>query len=80
MWSVSGFMAERMFKVCVLPTLEYGIAVWGMIDFNSSIWKDVEKFLRMAARTILRVPVRTPQAAVLGDLGWRMFYTRAIHQ
>jgi hypothetical protein len=29
---------------------------------------------------ILGVPARTPNAAVLGDLGWRVFSTRAAYQ
>jgi hypothetical protein len=73
-------MAERLFRVCVLPALEYGIGLWGVGNFNSSGWREVEAFWRMAARTILGVPMRTPTAAVLGDLGWRMLYTRAIFQ
>jgi hypothetical protein len=79
-WLLNGYMAERLFKVCVLPVLEYGINIWGVTNFSSSVWKEVEQFWRMAARAILRVPMRTPTAAVLGDLGWRMLYTRAVYQ
>ena len=38
----------------------------------------VERFWRGAERSILGVPVHTPTAAVLGDLGWRPCWTRAV--
>jgi len=40
----------------------------------------VERFWRLCARIILGVPIRTPVAACLGDLGWRPFWTRAAWQ
>ena len=39
-----------------------------------------EVFWRSAARSILGVPLRTPVAAMFGDLGWRPFVVRAAHQ
>ena len=79
-WMLNGRMAERLFKICVLPALEYGIGLWGVVGSGLAVWEEVEKFWRMAARTILQVPIRTPTAAVLGDLGWRVLYTRAVFQ
>ena len=40
----------------------------------------METFWRMAARFIIGVPVRAPNEAVLGDLGWDPFAVRAAWQ
>ena len=73
-------VATQLFKTCVLPALEYGIGLWGAGNYNSATWASLESFWRMAARTILGVPVRTPNAAVLGDLGWTNFWVRGAWQ
>ena len=76
-WLMDGLVCERLFKTIVLPALEYGLGIWGACMYNSAVWKEVEDFWRYAAKTIVGVPVRTPSAAVFGDLGWYEFATRA---
>ena len=72
--------ASHIFKVCVLPVLEYGIAMWGMQTWvgTRSPWPRVEGFMEQAARRILGVPPHTPLDAMYGDLGWRPLWVRAI--
>ena len=80
-WILNGFVAERLFKSCVLPALEYGVCIWGSGNYyGSTVWQKVERFWRYAARTILGVSSQAPNAAVLGELGWLPFKGRAAVQ
>ena len=55
----------NLWEVLVRPILEYASEVWG-----GGPWEQAEKLQREIARIILKVPVRTANEAVLGDLGW----------
>ena len=79
-WVLTGFVAERFFKSCVMPALEYGVCVWGSGNYASTVWQTVEKFWRFVARTILGVSSQAPNVAVLGELGWFAFKGRAAVQ
>jgi len=79
-WLFDPSTATQLLKTCVIPVLEYGIAMWRPGDYRATEWLKVERFWRLCARVILGVPVRTPVAACLGDLGWRPFWTRAAWQ
>ena len=75
-WSrrCSGFMlrpdtASHLFKLCVLPVLEYGIPIWGLQGWASKPWKDIEAFVTQTARRILGAPRQAPVDALFGDLG-----------
>ena len=63
-----------------MPALEYGVGLWGAGGYTSIAWSKVEVFWKMAARTILKVPLRTPSEAILGDLGWHKFWVRGAWQ
>ena len=85
LWSrrCSSFMlrpdtASHLFKVCVLPVLEYGLPIWGVGDWTCKEWNEVEGFVAKTARWILRVPSNSPMDAVYGDLGWRPVWVRAL--
>jgi len=71
--------ASHIFKVCVLPVLEYGIAMWGMQTWTArgSPWQNAEGFMEQATRRILGVPQHTQMDALYGDLGWRPLWVRA---
>jgi hypothetical protein len=71
--------AAHIFKVCVLPVLEYGIAMWGMQPWAGRAlpWQSVDGFVEEAARRILGVPLHTTKEAIYGDLGWRPMWVRA---
>ena len=73
-------MASQLFRTCIMPALEYGVGIWGAGNFRSAAWLGIEGFWRMAARTILGAPRRTPNEAVLGDLGWTKFSVRGAWQ
>jgi hypothetical protein len=77
LWFLDPLIAVRLFRTCVAPVLEYGIGLWRPGNFTGTGWKEIEKFWRGAARSIVGVPLRTPCAAIMGDLGWRPFWTRA---
>jgi hypothetical protein len=62
------------------PALEYEICVWGAGQYGKGLWDSVEVFWRSAGRSILKLPKRSPNAAVLGDLGWFPFRQRAAYQ
>ena len=79
-WMLNGFAAERLFKTCVMPALEYGVCIWGSGNYDSMVWQKVERFWRYVARAILGVSSRAPNAAVLGELGWFAFKGRAALQ
>ena len=79
-WLFDPMTATRLLKTCVIPVLEYGIAMWRPGGYQAAEWLKVERFWRLCARIILGVPVRTPVAACLGDLGWRPFWTRTAWQ
>ena len=70
--------ASHLFKVCVLPVLEYGLPMWGLGDWTCKQWNEVEGFLAKTARWILRAPPQAPMDAVYGDLGWRPIWVRAL--
>ena len=72
--------AVRQCTTCVMPALEYGVAIWGSGMYESQVWSQVEIFWRSIARCILGVSIRAPNAGVYGDLGWLRFWTRAAHQ
>lgn len=76
-WNLNSKIIEILFKLCVLPAFEYSNNIWGVGDFESNIWKEVEKFWNSIARFIIGVPIRTPICAILGDLGWRPFKFRS---
>ena len=76
-WMFDARIAVRLFRACVMPVLDYAIGVWRPGKFAGREWDQVEQFWRNAARSILGVSVRTPLAAVFGDLGWRPYATRA---
>ena len=73
-------MAVQLYKTCVMPAVEYGVGLWGAGSYNSAAWLRVEAFWRMAARTVLKLPLRTPSEALLGDLGWHKFSVRGAWQ
>lgn len=68
---------SRLFSACVVPVLDYAVGLWRPGKYRGREWEGVEQFWRASARSILGVPVRTPVAAVLGDLGWHNYATRA---
>ena len=70
--------ASHLFKVCVLPVLEYGLPMWGVGDWTCKQWSDLEGFVAQTARWILRAPPQAPMDAVYGDLGWRPVWVRAL--
>jgi hypothetical protein len=72
-------IVERLFKMCVIPVLDYGNCLWGARPFVAAEWKVVEAFWRNAARTIVGVPQRTPTEA-LGVLGWHEYSRRVLYQ
>lgn len=76
-WMLDPRVACNLFMACVLPVIDYGIALWRPGAYRAVDWQMFERLWRGAARSILGVPVRTPTAAVLGDLGWRPLWTRA---
>ena len=86
MWSrrCTSFMmrpdtASYLFKVCVQPVLEYGLPMWGLVDWTCKQWREVEEFVEKTACWILRVhPSNAPRDAVYGDLGWRPVWVRAL--
>ena len=55
----------NLWEVLVRSILEYGSEVWG-----GGPWEEAEKLQREIAKVILKVPIRTANEAVLGDLGW----------
>ena len=69
--------ASHLFKVCVLPVLEYGLPIWGVGDWRCPQWTEVESFVAQTARTILGAPPHAPRDALYGDLGWRPVWVRA---
>ena len=80
-WCMRPEDAVNQFKTCVMPSLEYGVAIWGSGLYESSIWSQIEAFWRSIARCILGVSLRAPNASVYGELGWFLktytFWTRA---
>ena len=79
-WCMKPSMAVQQFKTCVMPALEYGVAIWGSSMYTSHVWSQVEIFWRSVARCILGTSVRTPNASVYGELGWYPFWVRAAYQ
>ena len=55
--------ASHLFKVCVLPVLEYGLPMWGLGDWTCKQWNEVEGFVAKTARWILRAPPNAPMDA-----------------
>ena len=80
-WKFQVPMAILLFKIYVVPTLEYGVGLWGAGDRLCQmrrVWEqEIESFFRQAARFILGVPIRSPTSGVYGDLGLLPFWTRA---
>ena len=60
-----------------MPALEYGVSIWGPGLIHADSLDRVEKFWISNARFILNAPLRTPNAAIQGDLGWMPFSIRA---
>ena len=79
-WMLNTDLTITLFKTGAMPALEYGVGLWGVGCVNTKSWEDVEVFWRSVARYILHAPVRTPSAAIMGDLGWLPFRIRAGHQ
>jgi hypothetical protein len=79
-WLFRPDMVINQFKTCVLPAMEYGVCLWGAGAYQTHAWEQVEIFWRYIARTILGMPLRTPTAAVYGELGWSPFWVRAAWQ
>ena len=73
--------ASNVSNTCVLPVLEYGAGLWGAGAWDrkgdKAAWASLEAFLTEEAKTILSAPLRTPNAAVVGELGWRKLRARA---
>ena len=80
-WKFSPDIALLLFKIYVVPALEYGVGLWGAGDRFCSmkrIWESqLELFFRQAARFILGVPLRTPTVGIYAELGMLPFWTRA---
>ena len=53
-WHFQPYMKLLLFKIYVVPVLEYGVGVWGVGDRwgpMKNIWqRNVESFFRLAAR------------------------------
>ena len=75
-------MAMMLFKIYVVPALEYGVGMWGAGDrFCVKIkrfWEnEIESFFRQAARLVLGVSIRAPTSGVYSELGFLPFWARA---
>ena len=79
-WRFKPRMASKLFMTCVLPAFEYGLPIWGASNYRSHEWQKMERFWRKAARYIAGAPTRTSNEAVLGEIGWTSFWTRAAWQ
>ncbi len=55
------------------------VEVWGWtLGYGGNeVWDDVERFWMNAARYTIHAPVKTPIAAIMGDLGWVPFRIQA---
>lgn len=78
-WKTQPDLTLQLFKTCVMPAMEYGVALWG-VDSVHGAWKSVEQYWTSIARYALSAPAKAPIAALHGDLGWKPFYTRACYQ
>ena len=77
-WLFDARTALRLFHACAMPAvLDYAVGLWRPGKYSGREWDPVEQFWRNSARFIVGVSVRTPLAAVYGDLGWRPYATRA---
>ena len=63
-----------------MPALEYGVGLWGVGCVNNDTWNEIERFWLSVARFVLNAPVRTPIAAIQGDLNWMPYHIRAGYQ
>ena len=78
-WLFKPDVVVNQFMTCILPALEYGVALWGVGKRWGEIgaWKDLESFWYMVARTIINAPLRSPSEGVFGELGWYPYAVRA---
>ena len=60
-------LSSIFIKVC-LPTLLYGAELWHCLTINDI--NKLERFLRLAAKYIQKLPTRTRTDIALGMLGW----------
>ena len=58
-------VADRIWKVLVRPTAEYGAAIWG-----EDRWDVIEKIQRDIGKRILGMEQSTCNEVILGELGW----------
>ena len=76
-WMFPVDVSVNMYRTCVMPALEYGAGVWGPGVLHGDSIDIIEDFWISNARFILNIPLRTPTAAVQGELGWFPFAVRA---
>ena len=78
-WLFKPDVILNQFMTCILPCLEYGVSLWGVgrRRGDCGAWNDIELFWRQAAKHILGMPIRAPDSAVSGELGWFPFWVRA---
>ena len=76
-WMFPVDVSVNMYRTCVMPALEYGAGVWGPGVLHGDSIDRIEDFWISNARFILNIPLRTPTAAVQGELGWFPFAIRA---
>lgn len=69
--SLSVKASINLYEALVRSVVEYGAEVWKEIN-----WEDGERIQREMGRRILRCHGKTPNEAVLGELGWWRLKTR----
>jgi hypothetical protein len=79
-WCFNTSTVVSQFKTCIMPALEYGVGLWGVGQYQTAVWREVEEFWRYIARCILGVSQRAPNGGVYGELGWFPFHSRAMQQ
>ena len=57
----------RIWKGIVRPILEYGAEGW---PNKQNKWAEAEKLQKTMGERILRMPERTPDVTIRGELGW----------